>query len=108
MGEVVRTALCVEPRDGRLHVFMPPTERLEDYLDLVAAVEESAAHAKMPVALEGYTPPVDHRLRNIKVTPDPGVIEVNTHPASNWSELVDATTILYEEAFSIAIGHREV
>ena len=95
----VRPALCVEPRDGKLHIFMPPTERLEDYLDLVAAVEQTAQKTKTPVVLEGYLPPNDHRLNNIKVTPDPGVIEVNTHPASTWDELVESTTALYEEAF---------
>ena len=98
-GKVVRTALCVEPRDGKLHVFMPPTERLEDYLDLIAAIEATAKQTDLPIVLEGYLPPTDHRLHHIKVTPDPGVIEVNTHPAGNWDELVEATTALYEEAY---------
>ncbi len=40
---VIRTALCVEPRHGRLHVFMPPVESTEDYIDLVAAIERTAA-----------------------------------------------------------------
>ena len=98
-GDVIRTSLCVEPRDGTLHVFMPPTERLEDYLDLVAAVEETAQQTDTPIVLEGYLPPNDHRLHSIKVSPDPGVIEVNTHPAATWDELVESTTALYEEAF---------
>ncbi|QEG36514.1 transglutaminase family protein [Bythopirellula goksoeyrii] len=98
-SKVVKTAMCVEPRNGTLHVFMPPTERLEDYLDLVTAVEETAKTIDTPIVLEGYVPPQDHRLNNIKVTPDPGVIEVNTHPASSWDELVESTTALYEEAF---------
>ena len=101
---VIRTSLCVEPRDGTLHVFMPPTERLEDYLDLVAAVEETSLHTDLPIVLEGYLPPHDHRLHNIKVTPDPGVIEVNTHPAASWDELVESTTTIYEEAFYSRLG----
>jgi uncharacterized protein (DUF2126 family) len=98
-SNVIKTSLCVEPRDGTLHVFMPPTERLEDYLDLVAAVEETAQATETPIVLEGYLPPHDPRLHNIKVTPDPGVIEVNTHPAGTWDELVESTTALYGEAF---------
>lgn len=100
----IRTALCVEPRDGRLHVFMPPASTLEDYLDLVSAVEETAAEIEIPVVLEGYLPPTDHRISYVKVTPDPGVIEVNTQPARSWSELVTSTTELYEEARLSRLG----
>ncbi len=103
-SRIVRTALCVEPRDGRLHVFMPPIEHLEDYIDLIAAVERTAADLKMPVVIEGYLPPNDERINNIKVTPDPGVIEVNIHPAATWDELVENTTVLYEEARLTRLG----
>ncbi|MBX3414178.1 MAG: transglutaminase family protein [Pirellulales bacterium] len=102
--EVIRTALCVEPRDGTLHVFMPPVERLEDYLDLVGAIEATAKELETPVVVEGYPPPADYRLGNFKVTPDPGVIEVNTPPARDWDELVRITTSLYEEARQTRLG----
>jgi uncharacterized protein (DUF2126 family)/transglutaminase-like putative cysteine protease len=101
---IVRTALCVEPRAGRLHIFMPPVDSAEDYVDLLAAIEDSAAHLNMAVVIEGYPPPQDARIQHIKVTPDPGVIEVNVHPARNWQELVDNTNAVYEEAHQSRLG----
>jgi uncharacterized protein (DUF2126 family) len=92
------TALCVEPRDGRLHVFMPPLDTLDQYAALVAAVEATAADLEMPVIVEGAEPPATPGLRTLRVTPDPGVIEVNVHPAASWDELEDATTTLYDVA----------
>ena len=97
-ASLVRTALCVEPRDGTLHVFVPPARFLEDYLELVAAIEATAAKLDRPVLIEGYKPPHDHRVNSFSVTPDPGVIEANMHPADTWDELVHITTTLYEEA----------
>ena len=114
-GELTRTALCVEVRDpqrgngpkaeaahggksGVLYVFMPPLKHLEDYLELVAALEATCAELAMKIVIEGYPPPRDPRLKTLSVTPDPGVIEVNIHPAHNWAELVDHTEFLYEAA----------
>ena len=68
------------------------------YLELVCAVEDTALELKLPVILEGYEPPKDPRLALLRVTPDPGVIEVNIHPAHSWDELVDQATHLYEAA----------
>ena len=112
---ITRTALCVEVRDPRrangpkaekvgtatgvLYVFMPPLARLEDYLDLLAAVEATAADLGMKIVLEGYPPPRDPRLTLLQVTPDPGVIEVNIHPAHDWRQLVQHTEFLYDAAW---------
>ena len=99
-GEVtVRTALTVEPRDGRLHVFLPPVETAADFVDLIAALEDTAADTGVRVRIEGYTPPAHEAMEVIKVTPDPGVIEVNVQPAHSWGELVEITTGLYEDAY---------
>ncbi|MEM9727954.1 MAG: transglutaminase family protein [Myxococcota bacterium] len=104
IGGEVRTALAVEPRDGRLCIFLPPVESIEDYLELVAAAEAAARDAGLPLHLEGYTPPPDPRLNVIRVGPDPGVLEVNVHPTRSWREAVENTTALYEEARLCRLG----
>jgi uncharacterized protein (DUF2126 family)/transglutaminase-like putative cysteine protease len=94
----VRTALTVEPQGGHLNVFMPPAPNAADYFALLSKVEEAAEEMGVAVQVEGYPPPYDPRINVIKVTPDPGVIEVNIHPARDWREQVDITKALYEEA----------
>jgi uncharacterized protein (DUF2126 family) len=101
---IIRTALCVEPREGRLHVFMPPVATTEDYLDLIAGIETTVNEMGVPVIIEGEPPPRDSRLNKLAVTPDPGVIEVNLHPSASWDELVERTTVLYEEARQTRLG----
>jgi uncharacterized protein (DUF2126 family)/transglutaminase-like putative cysteine protease len=101
---LTRPALCVQARGGKLCIFMPPVDYLPDYLDLIAAIEDTAAHLSMPVLVEGYTPPTDTRISVFKVTPDPGVIEVNIHPAASWDALVENTTALYELARETRLG----
>jgi len=95
---IARTSICAEQRHGVLYIFMPPTRTLDDYLEIVAAVEATANALRQPVIVEGYEPPADPRLVNFKVTPDPGVIEVNVQPSAGWEELVTRTTYLYETA----------
>ena len=112
---VSRSALCVEVRDPRrasgpkaesvgkksgvLYIFMPPLEKVDDYLDLLAAIEATAEELKLKLVLEGYPPPRDPRLKLLSVTPDPGVIEVNIHPVTTWTDLVKNTEFLYNAAF---------
>ncbi len=100
----IRTALCFEAREGRLHVFLPPLTYLEHYVALIEALEDTAAALAMPLVLEGYEPPRDYRLKKFLITPDPGVIEVNIHPAGSWPELVANTEALYEDARQCRLG----
>jgi uncharacterized protein (DUF2126 family) len=99
--EAPPTALCTQVRDGRVYVFLPPLRELEHWVDLVAAVEASTGQ---PVVLEGYPPPGDPRLRQLGIAPDPGVLEVNVHPAASWPDMVDTVTSLYEEARLARLG----
>lgn len=102
--DIPRTAICIEARDGRLHVFLPPLKVLEHYLDLIESLEQTASELEMPIVIEGYDPPHDPRLKSFKITPDPGVIEVNIHPASNWQTIVENTEVLYELARISRLG----
>ena len=102
-GWITRTAICAQPRHGILYLFMPPLESLEHYLELVAAIEATAAALKRPVVLEGYEPPRDPRLETLRITPDPGVLEVNVQPVRSWRELVDNTDFLYETAHKLRL-----
>ncbi|MET4317620.1 transglutaminase family protein [Bradyrhizobium sp. RT5a] len=100
----VRTAMSVEVRNGVLCAFMPPVEQIEDYLEMIAALEATAEEMQLQVHVEGYPPPFDPRVDVIKVTPDPGVIEVNVQPAKNWREAVEITAGLYEDAGKTRLG----
>jgi uncharacterized protein (DUF2126 family)/transglutaminase-like putative cysteine protease len=101
---LVRTALCVEPRNGVIHVFLPPLTAAEDWVTLLAAVEDTAAETGRKVVLEGYLPPRHPQLNHFSVTPDPGVIEANVHPAHSWPELVQRSEELYEEARQVGLA----
>lgn len=101
---LMRTAMCIEPRDGKIHIFMPPLPYLESYINLMALIEEVALELSLPVVIEGYEPPKDPRLQKLLVTPDPGVIEVNIHPATNWEDMVSNMTELYEAARQSRLG----
>ncbi len=124
---ITRTALCIETRNparangpkaerddanagglpgqtGVVYVFMPPLAELEDYLNLVAAIEATATALNMAIVMEGYGPPRDPRLKGLAVTPDPGVIEVNIHPAHSFDEIVENTEFLYQAAFECRLS----
>ncbi len=101
---LARTALCVEPRQGVLHVFLPPLTTLEAYLELVSAVEGTAESLAQPVRLEGYPPLSDPRLTKFELTPDPGVLEVNVQPTTSWQSLSELTTVLYEQARQVGLA----
>ncbi len=83
--DAAHRALCGSA-SCRLYIFVPPTTALEHYLDIIASVEATSKKLNMPVVVEGYQPPHDLRLTRLPVTPDPGVIEVNIHPAKSWKE----------------------
>ncbi|MEQ8958712.1 MAG: transglutaminase family protein, partial [Coleofasciculus sp. C2-GNP5-27] len=100
----IRIALSIEARQGILHIFLPPLTSARSFLDLITAIEKTAAKVTTPVLIEGYTPPGNDGIEGFQITPDPGVIEVNIHPAGHWQDLVDITTTLYEEARLCRLG----
>lgn len=95
---VPTTALVAEIRDGLLYVFLPPTDELEHFVDLIGRIEGAAAAIGCPVVIEGYGPPADPRLKSMSITPDPGVIEVNVAPTASFAEQREQLETLYEQA----------
>jgi uncharacterized protein (DUF2126 family) len=93
-----RTALCVEVRDGQIHVFLPPVSHLERYLELVAAVEVAAERLETSVILEGYEPPEDYRLRRFVLEPDAGVLRLLLPETASWTERISLLEAAYDEA----------
>ena len=104
LAPTIKTTLCAETRDGILYIFLPPMEYLEHYLDALAAIEATAEKLDIPIRIEGYEPPRDYRIERLVVSPDPGVIEVNIHPANNWVELKQTLGTLYEQAHLSRLG----
>ena len=92
------TAMVAEVRDGLLYVFMPPTEALEHFVDLIARLHAAAAKIDCAVVIEGYEPPPDPRLKSTTITPDPGVIEVNIAPTASFAEQSRQLETLYAQA----------
>ena len=95
---LIKSALCTEIRNGIVHIFLAPTQLIEHGLELLVAIEETAAELQIPIIIEGYPLPKDLRMESFSVTPDPGVIEVNIQPSSNWTDLKNVIFNIYEEA----------
>lgn len=98
------TAMCIEVRNGNLHVFLPPIESAEAAVTLLDAIEATAGAIGTPVVIEGYPLPGDPRLRTLVIAPDPGVIEVNVPPAANWDELAEIIHGVSDEAHLCRLG----
>ena len=103
-GGTGRTALTVQPRHGLLHVCLPPLEAVQDWLELVAAVEATAAGIGRRIILQGDPPPRDPRLRSVSMTPRPGVIQVDMPSSASWGQQVQRTRQLYEAARQTGLG----
>jgi transglutaminase-like putative cysteine protease len=101
---IIKTALCIEEREGKIYVFMPPLKYAEHYLDLLACIESAATKLKLKLVIEGYEPPHDNRITKLSLAPDPGVLEVNIHPAQSWKELTTNYDILFEQARLSRLG----
>ncbi|HEY8965846.1 MAG TPA: transglutaminase family protein, partial [Candidatus Methylacidiphilales bacterium] len=97
--EAPRRALSLEVRDGELSVFFPPVATLDDYLDLLAAVERCAKKLRLgPVVVEGYPPPDDGTLTRLNLLADPGVLEINLPPRADCAGHARLVETLYAAA----------
>ena len=98
-----RTALCIDVRDGHIHIFLPPLTHLEYYLELVAAIETVAARLQTQVVLEGYEPPYDARVQRFILEPDAGVLKLTLPEAENWDRVSSQLNAAYEEAAALGL-----
>ena len=78
--------------------FCPTRRSCADYLDLLAAVEDTCVYLQSRSGLRAIRRLPTRGCESFSVTPDPGVIEVNLPPASNWDELREINTLVFEEA----------
>jgi transglutaminase-like putative cysteine protease len=101
---VVRTALCVQAREGKLYLFMPPTRKAEDWFALVKEIEATCIKTGLKVILEGYTPAYSDDHLWFQITPDPGVIEVNLPPVDNTQDLHRLLDDLWREGREIGLS----
>ena len=100
----IRSSLCVEWRDDEIYVFLPPVRSAAAFIELITAIEKAASETDVRITIEGYEPPRDSRLKSFRITPDPGVIEVNVHPVESFDELVEQTESIYGLAKSVRLG----
>lgn len=103
-----KTALCVELRNGRLSVFIPPLSHLEHFLALTAAIDRAARKLDVAVTLEGYDPAEDYRLRRIVLEPDCGVLRVKLPPARSLGQQYDLLKACYDEAEKLGLHGQRV
>ena len=94
----VRTALCVEARNGVLWAFVPPQEDFDAFCRLVRAIDETRIETGLEASLEGYAPPRSDGQLRIAVTPDPGVLEVNLPPCSSMREYEALVMLVFDAA----------
>ena len=99
----VRTALCVEPRDGELFVFLPPLPSAPDFIELVRAVDAAARETGLEVRLEGYPPPWSPEVIRFSVTPDPGVLEVNVQPTRSGRACAEQIEQVFDAALHVGL-----
>jgi uncharacterized protein (DUF2126 family)/transglutaminase-like putative cysteine protease len=97
-SRAVRTALCVEPREGRVFVFLPPFENAQDFLALIEEIDRVRKETGVDVALEGYAPRRDPSLFTLSIAPDPGVLEVNLPPSTTTREYVSKLETVFDAA----------
>lgn len=96
--EPLDTAFCLECKRGVIYAVMPKVPSLKVYMELLKVVDESLKELGLKAVLSGALPPSGEEAIRLTVTPDPGVLEINLHPASSWRELVEIHEVLHEEA----------
>ncbi len=92
------TAICVEYREDRLCVFLPPLPDLGQFQRLLKAVDQTASELGLPVLLEGYGPPPSPALELLTAEPETGTLRLRLPLTTSWQQELD----WLEDAYRLA------
>jgi len=101
-------SMGIHESDGKpcgLCIELPRLPSVQNFLDCVAMLQQACEDASVgALVVQGFAPPVDHRLAWVTVTPDPAVIEVNQAPQPKIAAFYAASKELFDVADALGLS----